>query len=160
MDEVRILFVCTGNICRSPTAEGVMRALLDRDDLGSKIAVDSAGISGWHTGEPPHRQSIASAADRGYDLSQLEARPIGIKDFSAFDFILALDSGHMSELQDMRPPGSRAELHMFLPSPEGDDKQDVPDPYGHNIAAFEHALDLIEQGCAHWMAIIRDRMTS
>lgn len=137
----RVLFVCTGNICRSPTAEGVFRALVKKAGLESRVEVDSAGTRGYHVGDPPDERAVAVARSRGYDLSQLRARRVTDADFDDFDLILALDRGHLRRLRAMRPEGSRAEARLFL-----SDGRDVPDPYYGDRADFNHALDLIEAG--------------
>lgn len=135
----KILFVCTGNICRSPTAEGVLRHRLAREGLAGTVFTDSCGMHGYHQGDPPDPRSIATAFKRGYDLQPLRARKIVKKDFENFDLLLAMDSGHFDELTDMTPAESRAEIRMFI-------DHDVPDPWYGPQKGFEHVLDLIESG--------------
>ncbi len=139
----KILFVCTGNICRSPLAEGVMRHILRRDDLHDSVMVDSAGTHAYHVGEPPDRRAIAAAGRRGIDLSGQVARNIGREDFTTQDLIVALDEGHYHILHRMQPTGGRAELRMMLEFAPQQEERDVPDPYFGGDADFEHALDLI-----------------
>lgn len=138
-----ILFVCTGNICRSPLAEGVMRHILRRDNLHMSVTVDSAGTHAYHVGEPPDPRAIAAAGRRSIDLGGMVARKIGRDDFTAQDLIVALDGGHYHILHRMQPSGSRAELRMMLEFAPQQKERDVPDPYFGGDADFEHALDLI-----------------
>jgi protein-tyrosine phosphatase len=134
---LRLLMVCLGNICRSPTAEAVLRQKLAAAGLGEQVAVDSAGTGGWHVGDPPDARSQRHAASRGYDLSTLRARRVAEADFERFDLILAMDENNLADLQRLRPPHGRAELRLFAGQP-------LPDPYGGGAAEFEQVLDLIE----------------
>lgn len=138
----RILFVCLGNICRSPAAEGIFAAKAKA--AGLDVAVDSAGTGGWHRGEPPHGPMIAAAARRGYDLSGLRARQVTTADFAAFDRILAMDRSNLADLRAIRPAGGGAELALFLGTAE------VPDPW--YTGDFDAALDLIEAGADRLVA--------
>lgn len=144
---MRILFVCTGNICRSPTAEGVLRARAAARGLDG-LKVDSAGTHGYHVGEPPDRRSIEAAARRGYDLSGLRARRLRPSDYDDFDLLLAMDRGHLRTLRDGSPSGEHSRLRLFL-------ERDVPDPYYGAAGGFEEVLDLIESGCDRLLAEIR-----
>lgn len=144
---MRILFVCTGNICRSPTAEGVLRARAAARGLDG-LTVDSAGTHGYHVGEPPDRRSIEAAARRGYDLSGLRARRLRPSDYDDFDLLLAMDRGHLRILRDGCPSGEHSRLRLFL-------EHDVPDPYYGAAGGFEEVLDLIESGCDRLLAEIR-----
>lgn len=134
----RILLVCTGNICRSPTAEGVLRARAAARGLGHLIHADSAGIHGYHAGEPPDPRTIRAAAARGYDLSPLRARVVTPRDFDRFDLLLGMDSGHVEALRRMAPRGLAAKVEPF-------DLEDVEDPYYGGPAGFERVLDQIER---------------
>ncbi|MEI4486781.1 low molecular weight protein-tyrosine-phosphatase [Frigidibacter sp. MR17.14] len=138
-----ILFVCLGNICRSPAAEGAMRAHAAR--AGLDLALDSAGTGRWHVGEPPHPPMVAAARARGYDLSPLRARQVARADFSRFDLILAMDAQNLADLRRLAPAGSAARIEAFLPG-----GATVPDPY--YTEDFEGALDRVEEGVAHWLA--------
>jgi protein-tyrosine phosphatase len=143
---VHVLMVCTGNICRSPTAQGVMRALLRRDGLQHAVWVDSAGTHGYHTEEAPDARAIRHAAARGYDLSGLKARPVSTKDFARFHWMLAMDEANLAWLQRKTPSTSGPRIELLtaaagLPDPE------VPDPYYGPDAGFEHVLDLVERAC-------------
>ena len=140
-----MLFVCTGNICRSPTAEGVMRALLERAGLAGEV--DSAGTMGYHVGDPPDPRSQAAAAARGYDLSTLRGRVVSEDDLERFDHVWVMDRGHLNRLRARF--GDRPNVRLFLEAtaPEGVRAREVPDPYAGDAAGFERVLDLIEAGC-------------
>jgi protein-tyrosine phosphatase len=146
-EPIRILMVCTGNICRSPTAEGVLRARALAAGLGHRIAVASAGVAGYHVGDPPDRRSQAHARRRGYDLASLRARQVTEHDFHLHDWLLAMDRGHLRELRDMAPGACRAQTALFLDFVPARRGCDVPDPYYGDGAGFEHVLDLVEAGC-------------
>lgn len=147
-----ILMVCTGNICRSPSAEGVMRAMAAARGVGEALRIDSAGTSGWHIGEPPDPPAVQAAAARGYDLTPLRARQVASADFRRFDLILAMDHGHYAKLERLRGPDAVAELALFMDAVERSDlPREVFDPYGRGPAAFGQCLDLIEAGAAAWL---------
>jgi protein-tyrosine phosphatase len=152
--KIGVLFVCTGNICRSPTAEGVLRHQAKLAGLEDRLLIDSAGTHGYHIGDPPDKRSIAAARRRGIDLSSLRARRVIRQDFEKFDYVLALDRGHFDLLHADCPPSHVKRLSLFL-SHLGEDLHDVPDPYYGNSKDFEHALDLIERGCAALLAHIK-----
>ena len=145
---VAVLFVCTGNICRSPTAHGVFRALVAREGLSETIAVDSAGTQGYHIGEPPDSRSRAAALRRGIDIGDLRARQVKPADFDAFDLILAMDEGHQRQLARWCPPSRLDRLRMFMGFAPDQGIIDVPDPYYGGGDGFERVLDLIEAGAA------------
>ena len=154
----RVLFVCLGNICRSPTAEAVLRRMAADAGLGDRIAVDSAGLGDWHVGDPPDTRAIAAAARRGYDLAHLRARQVARKDFDDFDLVIGLDRGHGRDLTAQRPPESAAQVRLLLdyaPALARDNGPDIPDPYYGGAADFEHALDLIEAGTAGLLDALR-----
>ncbi len=140
-----MLFVCTGNICRSPTAEGVMRTLLERSGMAGEV--DSAGTIGYHVGDPPDRRSQLAAAARGYDLSSLRGREVTEDDLERFDHVWVMDRGHLNRLRARY--GDRPNVRLFLEAtaPEGVRAREVPDPYAGDEAGFERVLDLIEAGC-------------
>ncbi len=142
--ESRVLFVCLGNICRSPTAHGVFQALVDNCCLESCIGVDSCGTGNWHVGEPADQRAIAEAARRGYDLSPLRARQVCADDFAQFDYILAMDHMNLQELKSMCPADYRGHLGLFLTFASGVDLEEVPDPYYGGADGFSHVLDLVE----------------
>jgi protein-tyrosine phosphatase len=134
-----ILFVCTGNICRSPTAEGVLKSLCRKE--GIELRIESAGLGDWHVGDPPDERAQHHAKSRGYDLSAQRARQVRPHDFDEFDLILAMDRGHLQALQRMAPAKHRAKIRLFAAD------QDVPDPYYGGPEGFEHVLDLVEERC-------------
>ena len=133
----RILCVCLGNICRSPTAEAVLR-----QKGGAMIEVDSAGTGGWHIGNPPHEPAIRVAEARGYDLNGLRARRVEIHDFDRFDLILAMDAQNLADLETMRPQGNETPVKLMMSFASSAATDAVPDPY--YTGDFEGALDLIE----------------
>lgn len=140
---MKILMVCTGNICRSPTAEGVVRRLLKETSLEKSVIVDSAGTHGYHVGEPPDARATAHARRRGYDIAGLRARQIARSDFEEFDLVLAMDRGHLGILERLSPPQHRRKLKLFLEFsglPDGE----VPDPYYGGPEGFERVLDTVE----------------
>jgi protein-tyrosine phosphatase len=144
----RVLFVCTGNICRSPTAEGVLRKLVADAGLADRIAVASAGTHGYHVGEAPDARAQAHARRRGYDLSRQRARRFAREDFHAFDLILAMDREHQAMLARLAPPSSEEKLRMMLEFARGAAGDEVPDPYYGGPDGFELVLDLIEDAAA------------
>ena len=152
---MRVLFVCTGNICRSPTAEGVFRRLVEDAGLAHVIEIDSAGTGAWHAGEPPDARSQEAALRRGIDLSAQQARPVDRDDFHAFDVIVAMDRGHLRELHRAAPPGATARIELLLDhAPEHG--RDVPDPYYGAGDGFERVLDMIEAAGAGLLAALRE----
>jgi len=145
---LRVLMVCTGNICRSPIAEGVLRAKLDASGLGHRVEVDSAGTHGYHTSEAPDPRAIRLAAVRGYDIRKLKARPVELADFEGFDWIFALDEGHLRWLQKRVPEGATVSLKLLMAHAyQHPGTSEVPDPYYGPDAGFEHVLDLVEDAC-------------
>ena len=148
---VRILFVCMGNICRSPTAEGVMRRLLREERLDDRIEVDSAGTGGWHAGEPPDERATEAARRRGIDLGGT-ARQVEPEDFERFDLILAADRENLAALRRLAPDDeARAKVRLLL----GD--RDVPDPYYGGARGFEDVLDLVQGACEELLDELRAR---
>lgn len=152
---VSVLFVCTGNICRSPTAEGVFRAVVEANDLAQAVAVDSAGTGGWHVGEPPNPRSQEAALRRGIDLSGQRARQVRGDDFARFDLVLAMDRGHLRHLGRLCPAGQDHRLRLFLDYAPAVGTLDVPDPYYGPGDGFERVLDMIEAAAAGLLDAIR-----
>ncbi len=142
---MRILFVCLGNICRSPTAAVVFRHLLAREGMQLGIEVDSAGIGSWHIGEPPDERAQVAARRRGFDMSAIRARQIAHADFALFDLILAMDRENLAELRRRSPAQYRERVRLFLEFAPELGAQDVPDPYYGGESGFEEVLDLTEQ---------------
>jgi protein-tyrosine phosphatase len=148
VSEIAVLFVCTGNICRSPTAEGVARERLAEAGLAARVTVDSAGLEGWHAGDPPDPRAIACAVARGYDLAAQRARRFGRADFGRFALILGMDRGHVRELRGQRPGDAKGDVGLFLdylPEEDSHFGRDVPDPYYGDASDYELSLDLIER---------------
>lgn len=152
-----ILFVCMGNICRSPTAEGVFRAKAQAAGLLPALRIDSAGTHGWHAGAPPDERSQHHAARRGYDLSSLRARAVRAADFHEFDLILAMDDDNLAHLREACPPAQRHKLlHLMAFAPPGLGRV-VPDPYYGGADGFEAVLDLVERACEGLLAHLEGR---
>ncbi len=145
MDNLKLLFVCTGNICRSPTAEAVMRKLAI--DAGHNVTVDSVGVHGYHVGESPDTSSIAAAKNRGYEMSHLTARQIHPSDYEKFDYLFAMDKGHETTIKQQAPQTYQHKTHLFLPFAGITHSNEVPDPYYGDTAGFNHVLDLLEEAC-------------
>ena len=147
---VHVLMVCTGNICRSPTAEGVLREQLRRQGLQTAAWVDSAGTHGYHTEEPPDPRAVRIAAARGYDIAGLKSRSVHTKDFSRFHWMLAMDEGNLAWLQRKSPSPNTPRIEL-LTQAAGLAEPEVPDPYYGPDAGFEHVLDLLERACEGFM---------
>ncbi|CAA7625597.1 Protein-tyrosine-phosphatase [Candidatus Terasakiella magnetica] len=143
---IKVLFVCTGNICRSPTAEGVFRSLVEREGLAHKILVDSAGTHAYHVGQPPDGRSVEAAHRRGIDLSAQRARQVTRRDYEDFDLLLAMDRGHLAIMAGQCLPSHHDRLALFLSFAPQLVHQDVPDPYYGAGDGFERVLDMITQG--------------
>ena len=139
-----VLFVCMGNICRSPTAEGVFRHFVNEAGLADQIETDSAGTHAYHVGEPPDRRASAAAERRGVSLAEIRARRVSDDDFERFDYILAMDEDNQARLLEQAPPEHRAKVALFL-SYASVSETEVPDPYYGGGAGFEHVLDLVEE---------------
>lgn len=158
MTPFAVLFVCTGNICRSPTAEGVFRHYAARSNLSNRLLIDSAGTHGYHVGEPPDSRAIAAAFSRGVDLKDLRARKFTSEDFGRFDLIVAMDSGHHAAIRRLAANGARATLFMFMDFVPDGGIVDVPDPYYGDARDFEYVFDLIERGAQGLLAHIGERL--
>ena len=147
--------VCMGNICRSPTAEGVLRTLAERDALA--LEVDSAGTHGYHVGDPPDARSQRHARARGYDLAALRARTVTRADFAAFDLILAMDTANLARLRQDCPADQAHKLKLLLEYAPACGVREVPDPYYGEADGFERVLDLVEDAARGLIAEVRAR---
>lgn len=154
---MRVLFVCLGNICRSPTAEGVLRQQLRAEGLAELVEVASAGTGDWHVGKQPDARTCRTARIRGYDLSQQRAQQIKAAHFAEYDLILAMDKSNLGHLQAMRPATAKAELDLFLRRYDGA-LDEVPDPYYGAEEDFEQVLDLIEIACSRLVTELKGRL--
>ncbi|MBO1924206.1 low molecular weight protein-tyrosine-phosphatase [Thiomicrorhabdus sp. 6S3-12] len=142
--KVSVLFVCLGNICRSPTAHAVFRKLVIDEGLAKQIEIDSAGTAAYHVGNPPDSRSTQVAQGRGIQMNDLRARAVDFGDFYQFDYILAMDHSNYSNLYEMALPEHREKLHMFLKFTEEFEETEVPDPYYGGPQGFDHVFDLVE----------------
>jgi protein-tyrosine phosphatase len=144
---LRVLMVCLGNICRSPTAEAVLRHKLRERGLDRAVAVDSAGTSDWHEGAPPDQRSQEHAVRRGYDLSDQRSRPVAQSDYARFDLLLAMDDDNLDQLRASCPPAAEPKLGRLMEYARRSKRKVVPDPYTGGEDHFEEVLDLIEDAC-------------
>lgn len=144
MTRHKVLFVCTGNICRSPTAEGVARGLAAKQGVDHLFEFDSAGTHGYHVGDPPDPRSIAAASRRGYDLAHMRARRVTEFDFVRFDHVLAMGRDHLELLQRACPKPHQGKLGLLLEFSKRFEEDEVPDPYYGGMDGFEQVLDLVE----------------
>lgn len=152
---VSVLFVCLGNICRSPTAEGVFRRVCQEQGVADHTRIDSAGTANWHAGKPPDTRAVLAAKGRGVDISNLRARQATAADFYDFDFVIAMDDSNVEDLEILRPVDAPAELHRFLAFAGSDAPRDVPDPYYGGDEGFEQVLDLITEAAKGLLAHLR-----
>jgi len=151
----RVLFVCLGNICRSPTAEAVFRRLLVQEGEDRAVEVDSAGTHAYHTGEPPDPRAIEAAARRGIDMRTLRARVVDATDFERFDLVLAMDEQNFRRLRRLAPAEHRHRLRLLLEFAPALGRRDVPDPYYGGPTGFEDVLDLVEAASRGLLAALR-----
>ncbi|MEQ8319740.1 MAG: low molecular weight protein-tyrosine-phosphatase [Rhodospirillales bacterium] len=154
---IRVLFVCLGNICRSPTAEGVFRELVRREGLSAGIATDSCGTSDWHIGNPPDNRACEEARRRGVDLSDLRARQVAQSDFSDFDYVLGMDATNIARLKALCPPAQQDRVRLFLSFAPGVGHDEVPDPYYGGPDGFADVFDMIEAASKGLLDDIRTR---
>ncbi|MFJ2981820.1 MULTISPECIES: low molecular weight protein-tyrosine-phosphatase [unclassified Pseudomonas] len=154
---MRVLFVCLGNICRSPTAEGVLRHQLQAAGLAEQVHVASAGTGDWHVGKAPDSRTCKAALARGYDLSQQRAQQVKASHFAGYDLILAMDESNLGHLRALRPHTAVGELDLFLRR-YGAAVDEVPDPYYGGTEGFEQVLDLIEAACRELVVEIKGRL--
>jgi protein-tyrosine phosphatase len=153
----RVLFVCLGNICRSPTAEVVLRDLARREATSLELHVESAGTHGYHAGCPPDERSVAAARRRGFDMSALRARTLEPGDFERFDLVLAMDTEVYERLRRLVPRPHADRVRLFLEYAPELGRRDVPDPYYGGAAGFEEVLDLVEEGARALLATLAAR---
>jgi protein-tyrosine phosphatase len=156
--ELSVLFVCLGNICRSPTAEGVFTRLLQREGLRDRVHVDSAGTHAYHVGKRPDERACAAALRRGIVLDALRARAVALDDFERFDYVLAMDRQNLLDLQTMCPTGREDRLRLFLEFGRQSRIREVPDPYYGGAHGFDRVLDLIEDAASGLLAEIQARL--
>ncbi len=149
----RILFVCLGNICRSPAAEGVLRAKARA--RGMRLYIESAGTGAWHAGDPPDARMMRAAAKRGYDLSHQRARKVTDADFFEFNYLLAMDFANQTDLLEIAPPNRECDIRLFLDFADGETRE-TPDPYYGGDQGFERVLDLIEEGAEAFLDYLED----
>ena len=143
---IKVLFVCMGNICRSPTAHGVFEQLVEKQGFVDKIRVDSAGTHAYHIGEAPDRRSTAVALGKGYDLSTQRARRVSVYDFDQFDYVIGMDAQNHQQLQHLATPEQRSKVHLMMSFAKGHTEAEVPDPY-FGDDGFENVLAMIEEAC-------------
>ena len=154
----RVLFVCMGNICRSPTAHAIFRKQVEEAGLADRIEIDSAGTHAYHVGEPPDRRSQKTAAARGIRMHDLRARQVDLGDFYHYDLILAMDESNLAILEEMRPDDARAEVKLFLAEYAPEHGRVVPDPYYGGPEGFERVFDMVEAASARLLEQIRARL--
>jgi len=157
---LRVLFVCMGNICRSPMAEGTFRHHVRLAGLAEQITCDSAGTHDYHFGDPPDPRAQLAASRRGYDLSALRARQVKPSDFSEFDYVLAMDKVNLRLLQRLCPPQHAHKLKLYMEFGADTEAREVPDPYYGGPQGFEHVLDLVEQAAQGLLRHLRGRTTA
>lgn len=155
---IKVLFVCLGNICRSPTAEGVFRKLVQEEGLETHIEIDSAGTHAYHIGEPPDTRAREAAARRGVALDALRGRQVDEGDFYIFDYVLAMDLSNHGHLQEICLPGLEHKLALFMDFAPQRNEQEVPDPYFGGDTGFERVLDMIEDASLGLLQDIRKRL--
>lgn len=158
MSNISVLFVCMGNICRSPTAEGVFARLIQEAQLDHLVDVDSAGTHAYHVGNPPDERATEAAARRGIDLRAQRARRVDVEDFARFDYVLAMDSSNRDDLLAICPAPHRNKIRLFLEFAERPAQSDVPDPYYGGLQGFERVLDLVEEAGRGLLLDIRSRL--
>ena len=156
---IRVLMVCTGNICRSPMAEGLLRSRLERDGLGGRIAVDSAGTTDYHTGEPPDRRAQQAARGRGVEIADLRARRVTAEDLDRFDYLLTMDESHVQFLHRLAADDAqRARIQPLMGFAPDWPAHEVPDPYYGGGRGFEQVMDMLEAAIDGLLARLRERL--
>ncbi|KAK47484.1 phosphotyrosine protein phosphatase [Caballeronia jiangsuensis] len=160
MNSIAICFVCLGNICRSPSAEVVMRDLVERAKLAERIVIDSAGTGDWHIGEPPDERAQKAAKKRGYDLSTLRGRQVAAADFARFDLFIVMDDANATALTAVCPPEYRDKIRLLMEFATNDDSRVVVDPYFGGEEGFEKVLDQCEDACEGLLKALRAQLTA
>ena len=150
---MKVLFVCLGNICRSPTAEAVLRSQAEAG--GVELVIDSAGTAAYHIGKSPDERSMAAAQKRNIHMQGLKARQVNEQDFYEFDYVFAMDRANYDDLRDLQPADGKAELLLFLDEYGSKERNEVPDPYYGGDLGFEWVLDLLESACSDFLTRIQ-----
>ncbi len=153
-----VLFVCMGNICRSPTAEGVFTQVLERHALQDRVVVDSAGTHGYHVGHPPDTRAMQVARTRGIDLSVQRSRRVTVEDFDRFDYVLAMDEHNLGDLDALRPAAFSGHLGLLMDFAEAPAQRSVPDPYYGGDSGFVRVFDMIEEASEGLVTVIRRQL--
>lgn len=156
-NKVGVIFICMGNICRSPTAEAVFRNYVEKAGLLENIHIDSAGTHNYHIGDPPDARTQHAARRRGYDMSTLRGRQVEAEDFLRFDYVLAMDEANLANLMQLRPSDAQSHLGLFLEFAERHREREVPDPYFGGADGFERVLDMVEDAANGLLQHIRQR---
>jgi protein-tyrosine phosphatase len=154
---VSVLFVCTGNICRSPSAEAILRHKAAEGGLAERLRIDSAGLGEWHLGHPPDPRATDAVAARGYAMGDQTARAVEARDFERFDYVIAMDEGHYAQLRNLSPQAARKRVRLFLDFAPHTGRKSVPDPYYGDLGGFDKMVDLIEAGIDGLLAEIVER---
>lgn len=154
-EKISVLFVCMGNICRSPTAEAVFRHFVENAGLSESVLIDSAGTHDYHIGRPPDLRTQQVAQQRGYGMSELRGRQVGVDDFKCFDYVLAMDKSNLNILQGLRPSDCHVQAQLFLDYARHHVEREVPDPYYGGAQGFEQVLDMVEDAAQVLLQHIR-----
>ena len=157
MNKVRVLFVCMGNICRSPTAHGVFQHLVEQEGLGAIIETDSAGTHAYHVGEPPDRRAQTTASNRGIHIGDIRARRVNLADYEQFDYILAMDKDNFNILVNQSPDHALSRINLFLNFAQEHPEMEVPDPYYGGTKGFERVFDMVQAAAEGLLQDIESR---
>lgn len=157
MKKISVVFVCMGNICRSPTAEAVFRHFVENAGLSEQILIDSAGTHDYHIGDPPDQRTQLAARQRGYEMSALRGRQVEASDFHRFDYVLAMDRSNLAILQDLEPADSTIQARLLLDYARHHPEREVPDPYYGGADGFERVLDMVEDAAQGLLQEISNR---
>ncbi len=152
MSTHRILFICLGNICRSPTAEGILRRLVRERELEHRFEIDSAGTGDWHIGCPPDPRAQHASLQRGIDISSLRARQVSAADLARFDSVIAMDLNNLQQLKKLAPVSHHHKIRLLLDYTDTPDHREVPDPYYGGNHGFDRMIDLLEDACDHLLS--------